>query len=71
MAPTPLLATDAGAALADGPLNDALIDKAASLAQGVARPINDMRGDAEYRKHLVGVLVKRAVRAALSRARES
>jgi carbon-monoxide dehydrogenase medium subunit len=71
VAPTPVLATDAGAALANGPLNDALIDKAAALAQSVARPISDMRGDAEYRKHLVGVLVKRAVRAAVARAREN
>src|SRR5205807_4625931 len=30
VAPTPLLANEAGAALADAPLNDALIDKAAS-----------------------------------------
>jgi CO/xanthine dehydrogenase FAD-binding subunit len=71
VAPTPLLADEAGKALADGPLNDALIDKAAALAQQAARPISDMRGDAAYRKHLVGVLVKRAVRAAWDRARGS
>jgi carbon-monoxide dehydrogenase medium subunit len=71
VAPTPLLATEAGSALVDGSFNDALIDKAASLAAKVARPISDMRGDAEYRKHLVGVLVRRAIRAAWNRARES
>ncbi len=71
VAPTPLLATDAGAALVDGTLNDALIDKAASLAQAAAKPISDMRGTAEYRKHLVGVLVKRALGIALERAKEN
>ena len=30
-----------------------------------------MRGDADYRRHLVGVLVKRAVRGAIERAKES
>jgi carbon-monoxide dehydrogenase medium subunit len=71
VAPTPLLAAEAGAALVDGPLNDARIDKAVALAQQAARPISDMRGDAAYRKHLVGVLVKRAVRAAWDRAKGS
>ncbi|HYT94782.1 MAG TPA: xanthine dehydrogenase family protein subunit M, partial [Gemmataceae bacterium] len=69
VAPTPLLVADAGAALVDGPLSDSLIDKAAALAQSAARPISDMRGDADYRRHLVGVLVKRALRSAVGRAR--
>src|SRR5262249_34814559 len=43
VAPTPLPVPDAGAALVDGALNDTLIDKAASLAQAVAKPISDMR----------------------------
>jgi carbon-monoxide dehydrogenase medium subunit len=71
VAPTPLLAVDAGAALVNGELNDKLIDKAAHMAQSVAKPINDMRGDADYRTHLVGVLVRRAIRTALERARGS
>src|SRR5262249_11203353 len=62
VAPTPLLVPEAGKALVDGAVSDALIDKAASLAQAAARPISDMRGDADYRRHLVGVLTKRAVR---------
>ncbi len=69
VAPTPLLVADAGAALVDGPLSDSLIDKAAALAQSAARPISDMRGDADYRRHLVGVLVKRALRSAIERAK--
>ncbi|MCI0642150.1 MAG: xanthine dehydrogenase family protein subunit M [Gemmataceae bacterium] len=69
VAPTPLLVLEAGAALVDGALGDALIDKAASLAQAAAKPISDMRGTAEYRKHLVGVLVKRTLNIAIQRAR--
>jgi len=70
VAPTPLLVPEAGAALVDGELNDTLISKAASLAQAASRPISDMRGDADYRRHLVGVLVKRALKGAVQRARK-
>jgi len=69
VAPTPLLVPDAGAALVDGTLNDALIAKAAAAAQAAAKPISDMRGDADYRRHLVGVLVKRALNIAIQRAK--
>lgn len=69
VAPTPLLVTEAGQALVDGAINDGLIEKAAQAAQAAAKPISDMRGDADYRKHLVGVLVKRALNIALQRAR--
>jgi carbon-monoxide dehydrogenase medium subunit len=71
VAPTPLLVLEAGAALVDGPVSDALLDRAAALAQAAARPISDMRGDADYRRHLVGVLVRRALRGALARAKEN
>lgn len=69
VAPTPLLVLDAATALVGQVMADAAIDKAASLAQNAAKPISDMRGDAEYRKHLVGVLVKRALHSALQRAK--
>ena len=70
VAPTPLLVGPAAAALMDGALTPGHIDKAAALAQAAAKPISDMRGDADYRKHLVGVLVKRALAIALDRARK-
>jgi carbon-monoxide dehydrogenase medium subunit len=69
VAPTPLFVPEAGAALVDGSLTDALIGKAATLAQAAARPISDMRGDAEYRRHLVGVLTRRAIQGAVERAK--
>jgi carbon-monoxide dehydrogenase medium subunit len=69
VAPTPLYVPEAGTALVDGPLTEALIDKAAALAKAAARPISDMRGDADYRRHLVGVLTKRAIQGAFERAK--
>lgn len=71
VAPTPLLVPEAAAALVDGTLSEELIDKAAGIAQQSARPINDMRGSAEFRRHLVGVLTKRVLHGAIARARES
>ncbi|HKI34189.1 MAG TPA: xanthine dehydrogenase family protein subunit M [Gemmataceae bacterium] len=71
VAPTPLLVPEAGAALVNGALTDDHLAKAAALAQTAARPISDMRGDADYRRHLVGVLTRRALRGAIERARES
>jgi len=71
VAPTPLLVSEAGDALVDGPLSDKQIDRAAKVAQGAARPISDMRGDADYRRHLVGVLTKRVLQGAIARAKEN
>ena len=70
VAPTPLLVADAGAALVGTTLDETAITKAANLAQAAAKPISDMRGDAEYRKHLVGVLVRRALAIAIERAKQ-
>jgi carbon-monoxide dehydrogenase medium subunit len=71
VAPTPLLVPEAGAALVEGPLSDELIVKAAALARAAARPISDMRGDADYRRHLVGVLVTRALHTGVARAKQN
>jgi carbon-monoxide dehydrogenase medium subunit len=69
VAPTPLFVREAGASLVGEEVSEAAIARAAEIAQQAARPIDDMRGTAEYRRHLVGVLTKRALRGAVARAR--
>ncbi|MBI2808848.1 MAG: xanthine dehydrogenase family protein subunit M [Planctomycetes bacterium] len=69
VAPTPLLVAEAGAALVGTALDGPALAKAATLAQAAAKPISDMRGNADYRRHLVGVLVKRALAVAIERAK--
>jgi len=67
VAPTPLFAEEASALLAGREVSDAAIDEAAQAAQAIARPISDMRGTAEQRTHLVGVLTRRALNGAIQR----
>ena len=69
VAPTPRLATDAGQWLAGKSVDEATFAEAGEIAKRVASPIDDMRGTAEYRRHLVGVLVQRTLARAVERAR--
>ncbi len=69
VAPTPILVPEASAALVNGEIDETHIAQAAVVAQGAAKPISDMRGDAEYRVHLVKVLVRRALTTAIERAK--
>jgi carbon-monoxide dehydrogenase medium subunit len=68
VAPTPLLASDAGAFLAGKAITHANVKEAARIAQTIAKPITDLRGTAEHRKHLVAVLVERTLDKAIERA---
>ncbi|MFO1043522.1 MAG: xanthine dehydrogenase family protein subunit M [Planctomycetaceae bacterium] len=67
--PTPLLATEAAQALIGQAFDDDAIAKSVAAAKAIATPISDMRGTAEYRVHLVGVLLTRVLKAAVARAR--
>lgn len=67
--PTPIFAREAGALLAGKPVNEDSIQLAADAAQAAAKPITDMRGTVEQRKHLVKVLTARALRGAVERAK--
>ncbi len=69
--PTPILARQAGEALVGKKLDAAALGEAAKLASAASRPIDDMRGTAEYRRHVVAVLTRRALAGAAERARKN
>lgn len=71
VAPTPLFVRQAGDYLVGKPVNPESIQAAAEIAKAAAEPITDMRGTAEYRRHLCGVLTRRAVEGAVRRAVEA
>jgi carbon-monoxide dehydrogenase medium subunit len=69
VAPTPLLAAEAGSLLAGQPVNEQSLARAAAAARAAARPIDDMRGTREFRLHVTGVLTRRVLEEAIRRAR--
>ena len=71
VAPTPLFVREAGDSLVGKPVNDESVQEAAAIAENAARPITDMRGTIEYRKHLCNVLTRRALNTAIERAKEA
>ena len=70
VAPTPLFVEAAGNALLGKEPSDENIQAAAELAKEAATQITEMRGTAEFRKHLCEVLTRRALHTAVERARE-
>ena len=62
VAPTPLKARNAEALLEGKELNDALIEEAAQAAAAESQPITDVRAPADYRKEMVKVLTRWAIR---------
>jgi carbon-monoxide dehydrogenase medium subunit len=70
VAPIPLFAPEAGGLLAGRLVDELNIEAAAKIAQAAAKPISDMRGTAEQRKHLAFVMTKRALEKAIERARK-
>jgi len=69
VAPTPIRAAKAEATLVGKVLDDEAIADAAEIATTEARPISDVRGSAEYRRYMVGVLTRKTLRMAVERAR--
>jgi carbon-monoxide dehydrogenase medium subunit len=67
--PRPLFVPQVGAMLMGLPPSESQIENAARLAEAAATPITDMRGTIEHRKQLAYVLTKRALNAAISRAK--
>jgi carbon-monoxide dehydrogenase medium subunit len=69
VAPKPVIAQEACAYLKGKPPSGELFGEAAKIAREAARPITDIRGTEEYRHELIEVLTRRALEAALERAR--
>jgi carbon-monoxide dehydrogenase medium subunit len=66
---TPLLAADAAKAVIGTSLDAASLKKAADAAVAIMSPAADARGPVEYRKHVGGIMVARALQRAASRAK--
>lgn len=67
--PTPIRATDAERLLAGHAPSDALWAEAAAAVQAVLSPDGDIHASAEYRRHVSGVLTRRALAQAHSRVK--
>jgi carbon-monoxide dehydrogenase medium subunit len=65
---TPLLAEDAAKAVIGTSLDLATLKKAAAAAEAIMSPAADARGPVEYRKHVGGIMVMRALQRAAERA---
>lgn len=65
---TPLYAEQASSMLVGSRLDDAAIKAAASAAKAITDPAADGRGPRDFRIHVAGVMVERALRAALKTA---
>jgi CO/xanthine dehydrogenase FAD-binding subunit len=66
---TPVDASDAAAGLIGHAVDEAAISEAAASVQKSIDPPGNMQASKEFQRHLVGVLVQRALRTALERAR--
>ena len=67
VAPVPMRAKKAEAVLMGKPLTNELIEQAAQIASEEAKPIDDIRGSAEYRKEIVRVLTQRTIQQSLKK----
>lgn len=67
LAPAPIRLHGAEEVLEDAAPIEAVVERAAEAAQAAATPPSDLRGGSEYRRHLAGVLTRRAVAAAAER----
>lgn len=65
-APTIIHAAEAEQFLKGKSLSEGVIEEAAKLTAQAAQPISDIRGSAEYRDYMIGVITKRALRAIMN-----
>lgn len=71
VAPTTIRAREAERALEGRPVGGEAFERAAAAAREACRPIDDVRASAAFRRHLVGVLVRRALDRCVERARRA
>jgi CO/xanthine dehydrogenase FAD-binding subunit len=69
VAPTCVRAADTEEVLRGKTIDDGLLERAAQAAAVSAKPIDDVRAGADYRRAMVPVLVRRALARALERAK--
>ncbi len=69
VADTPLWAEEASAILVGSSLDKATVDRAVAAAEAITDPASDMRGPAEYRTKMAGIMMRRALERAASRAK--
>ena len=67
--PVPVRLREAEAILEERGLGEAAVAAAAERAAELVEPMADQNGSADYRRHLTGVLTRRAVLKARDRAR--
>jgi CO/xanthine dehydrogenase FAD-binding subunit len=69
VAPTPIRVPEAEAILAASPLTPDVIEAAAKAAMETAKPIDDVRSSATYRKAMVNNLTRRAIQLVVDEMR--
>jgi len=69
VSPTPMRVARAEETLVGTQVTDADIARAAKMAAEDCSPSDDLRGDEDYKRHLVGVITKRMINKAVSRAK--
>lgn len=67
-APTAIRSEHAENALQGRPADDDAIEEAVQCAMDACDPAEDLRGDAEYKKHMAGAMTRRALQQAIKNA---
>jgi carbon-monoxide dehydrogenase medium subunit len=65
---TPIWSEEAGAALVGTPCDAAAVDAAVAAATAAIDPTEDNRGPVAFKMHVAGVIIRRAILRAVSRA---
>lgn len=66
---TPLWAQEAGQILVGTQLDETAVAKAVAAAEAITDPASDMRGPSEYRTKMAGIMLRRALERAKTRAK--